>query len=322
MQPRILVTGANGFVGRALISRGATDGLRLRAAARHSFSHWPANVESVVTPSLVPDANWRLALEGTHVVVHLAARVHVMRESSTDVLAEFRRVNVAGTLNLARQAVDEGVRRFVFISSVKVNGESSPRDRPYTPEDVPAPVDAYGVSKYEAEVGLMELAEKTGLQVVIVRPVLVYGPGVKGNFLSMIRWLHRGVPLPFGAVHNRRSLAALDNVVDFILTCIPHPEAANQTFLVSDGEDLSTTELIRRLACAMSRRTWLIPLPAGLLRSIATVAGMRATAERLLSSLQVDISKARNLLNWVPPVMVDEGLRRTTDHYLQHHKYG
>lgn len=315
-QPSILVTGANGFVGRALIGRGARDGLRLRAAARRGLSHWPAGVESVLTPDLAPGANWRPALEGADVVVHLAARVHVMHESSTDALAEFRRINVVGTLNLARQAVDEGVQRFVFISSVKVNGESTRRDRPFTPEDVPAPVGAYGVSKYEAEVGLMELAEKTGLEVVIVRPVLVYGPGVKGNFLSMMRWLHRRIPLPFGAVYNQRSLAALDNVVDFILTCISHPGAANQTFLISDGEDLSTTELIRRLARAMDRPTWLIPLPVSLLRSIATIVGMRATAERLLNSLQVDISKTRNLLNWAPPVMVDEGLRRTADHYL------
>lgn len=318
---RVLITGATGFVGRALVNRAALDGWRVRAVVRQPGSIWPADVEPALVGDLAPTTDWRTALGGVQTVVHLAARVHVMRDSAADALAEFRLANAVGTLNLARQAVDAGVRRFVFISSIKVNGECTDLNRPYTADDVPAPVDPYAISKHEAERGLTQLAEETALELVIIRPVLVYGPGVKANFFSMMRWLHRRIPLPLGAVHNKRSLVALDNLVDLIITCMQHAAAVNQTFLVSDGEDMSTAELIRRLAQAMGRRARLIPLPADLLMVAATVLGQRAAAQRLLRSLQVDISKTRELLGWMPPVSVDEGLRRTVEHYLQQQQY-
>ena len=233
-----------------------------------------------------------------------------MKDEEADPLAEYRRVNVEGTLNLARQAADAGVRRFIFISSVKVNGEQTPPGKPFGAEDRPVPEDAYGISKWEAEQGLQQLAAETGMELVVIRPPLVYGPGVKGNFAAMIRLVEKGIPLPLGAIHNQRTLVALDNLVDLIIRCIDHPAAANQVFLAGDGEDLSTTELLRRLGKAMGRPVRLLPVPESLLVLGATLLGKQAVARRLLGSLQVDISKARDLLGWEPPLSVDEGLRR------------
>jgi UDP-glucose 4-epimerase len=230
-------------------------------------------------------------------------------------LSEFRRVNVAGTLNLARQAAAAGARRFVFISSIKVNGEAT-HARPYRADDVPAPVDAYGLSKHEAEQALRKVSQQTGLEVVIIRPVLVYGPGVKANFLTMMRWLHRGVPLPLGAIDNRRSLVALENLVDLICTCLSHPAAANQTFLVSDGEDLSTAALLQRTATALGTRARLLPVPPRMLEAVARVLGKPDVAVRLCGSLQVDITKTRELLEWAPPSSVDTALKHTARHFL------
>jgi UDP-glucose 4-epimerase len=233
-----------------------------------------------------------------------------MQEATADPLEEFRRVNVQGTLNLARQAAAAGVRRFVFVSSIKVNGEATQLGRPFTADDAPAPLDSYGVSKMEAEQGLREIALQTGMEVVIIRPSLVYGPSVKANFAAMMRWLKRGVPLPLGAIHNQRSLVSLDNLVGLIVTCLTHPAAANQTFLVSDGEDASTTELLRRMGQAMGHPARLIPVPTSWLKLAAAMVGKRDVAQRLCGSLQVDISKTRELLGWAPPVSLDEGLRR------------
>lgn len=241
-----------------------------------------------------------------------------MNEEAADPLAEFRRVNVEGTLRLAWQAAEAGVRRFVFVSSIKVNGEHSQPGQPFTADQTPAPGDPYGVSKMEAEQGLRVLARETGMEVVIIRPPLVYGPGVKANFLAMMRWLQRGVPLPLGGVtENRRSLVFLDNLIDLIVTCIDHPAAANQTFLVSDDEDLSTAALLRRMAAALGRPARLIPVPAGLITLGARLIGRPGIAQRLCGSLQVDIGKTKSLLGWVPPVSVDEGLRRTAEHWLK-----
>ncbi len=267
---------------------------------------------------------WQQALAGVETIVHLAARVHVMRDAAADPLTEFRWVNVRGTLNLARQAAAAGVRRFVFLSSVKVNGEGTltpdsslgERGRVYKESDPPAPQDAYGISKHEAELGLREIAAETGMGVVIIRSPLVYGPEVKANFQALMRAVAQGIPLPLGAIHNRRSLVALDNLVDFIRICIEHPAAVNETFLVSDGEDLSTTELIRRLARAMGRPARLIPVPTTVLIAGATLLGKRKMVARLCGSLQVDISKARARLNWSPPVTVDDALRVTARHFL------
>jgi len=240
-----------------------------------------------------------------------------MNDQSADPLTEFRKVNVDGTLNLARQAAAAGVKRFIFISSIKVNGEDTLLGRPYTAFDVPAPLDPYAISKFEAEVGLKALAAEIGIEVVIIRPVLVYGPGVKANFRSMMAWLCKGVPLPLGAIHNKRSLVALDNLVDLIVTCIDHPAAANQTFLVSDGDDLSMTQLLRALGGALNKPARLIPVPPWLIQSAAAVLGRKAVAQRLCGSLQVDMSHTCETLGWRPPVSVDQALAKTAEAYLK-----
>jgi nucleoside-diphosphate-sugar epimerase len=276
----------------------------------------PKGVKNVVVASIDGSTDWHDALAGCDAVVHLAARVHVMTETTADPLNEFRRVNVQGTLNLARQAAAAGVRRFVFVSSIKVNGEATQPGAPFTADDAPTPLDAYGVSKMEAEQGLREIARQTGMEVVIIRPPLVYGPGVKANFATMMRWLKRGVPLPLGAIHNQRSLVALDNLVDLIVTCLTHLAAANQTFMVSDGEDVSTTELLRRMGQAMGHPARLVPVPASWLKVAVGLLGKGDVAQRLCGSLQVDISKTRELLGWTPPVSLDEGLRRAAGHGL------
>lgn len=304
-----LITGAGGFVGTSLCSVLLMRDSVLRIALR-SPQDLVENSEGVVVGAIDAGTVWSRALQGVSTVIHLAARVHVMNDVSEDPLAEFRRVNVDGTLNLARQAAVIGVKRFVYISSVKVNGESTMSGRAFTEADAIAPQDAYGQSKSEAEQGLRQLAADSGMEVVIIRPPLVYGPGVKANFAALMRTVQRGYPLPLGSVHNQRSLVALDNLVDFIITCATHPQAANQTFLVSDGQDLSTTELIRGLAHAGGVTARLLPLPVPWLRAVASLLGKADAVDRLCGNLQVDISKARKLLAWTPPVTVDEGLRR------------
>ena len=295
---KLLITGANGFVGSALCTK-AKENFSVIAATRAEVN------------AINQHTDWQAMLKGVDVIVHLAARVHIMNDSSKDPLNEFRLVNVKGTLNLAQQAVKAGVKRFIFISSIKVNGESTLLGQPFTANDAPNPQDAYGQSKYEAELALKQLAKGTGLDVVIIRPPLVYGADVKANFYNMMRWLNRSVPLPLGAIHNKRSLVALDNLVDLILTCATHPNAANQTFLVSDDEDLSTTELLRRMAQALGKKAYLLPVPASLLGFAARLIGKQSIAQRLCGSLQVDITKTRQLLNWTPPVSVDTALAQT-----------
>jgi nucleoside-diphosphate-sugar epimerase len=258
---------------------------------------------------------WAEALDGIETVIHAASRVHMMRDVSSDPLAEFRRVNTTGTLRLAREAATVGVRRFVFLSSVKVHGESSAHNCPLVETAPPAPNDAYAISKREAEDGLRAIAASSGMEVVIIRPPLVYGPGVKANFASLMRAIARGIPLPLGALHNRRSLVSLTNLVSFIITCMSHPNAANETFLVSDGEDLSTADLARRITVAMNKPERLIAVPPLLVLSVASILGRRASAERLCGNLQVDIAKAQSVLGWSPPISVDEGLRRTVASY-------
>ena len=310
----VLVTGANGFVGKPLCLALLKQGQAVRAAVRGA-NRQVENCETVVVGELNDQTDWTNALTGIKAVIHLAARVHVMNDTSADALAEFRRVNVEGTLHLARHAVEAGVQRFIFISSIKVNGEGTLLGHPYTTKDLPAPVDPYGISKREAEDALRQLAIDAGLEVVIIRPPLIYGPGVKANFLSMIRFLDKGVPLPLAAIHNQRSLLALDNLIDLIITCIHNPAAANQTFLVSDGEDISTPELLQRTAAALGKKAWLLPIPGFLLAWGATLIGKQAMAQRLCGSLQVDISKTCTLLDWKPPVKVDEALRKTAHFY-------
>lgn len=315
---RVLLTGATGFVGGAVLARLAgASRHQVVAAARRPDSAWGGSVSVAKIAGIDGDTDWREALAGVDAVIHSAARVHVMDESASDPLAEFRKVNVEGTLRLARESARAGVRRFVFISSIKVNGEGTVIGHPYRADDVPAPADPYGVSKLEAESQLKALAAETGMEVVVIRPPLVYGPGVKANFLSMMRWLNKGVPLPLGSIDNRRSLVALDNLVDLIVTCIDHPAAANQTFLVSDGEDLSTSALLRRMGQALDKPARLIPVPVWMLETAAALLGKRAFSTRLCGSLQVDIGKTRALLAWNPPVGVDDALRKVAKHFME-----
>ncbi|WP_374522361.1 UDP-glucose 4-epimerase family protein [Hydrogenophaga sp.] len=302
---KVLITGATGFVGQLLASTIQALGHDVVRAVRQTQSN------SVLIGNVDGNTSWREALQGCDSVVHLAARVHVMNDQSADPLSEFRRVNVDGTANLARQAAAAGVRRFVFLSSAKVNGEATQEGQPFAADDTPAPEDPYGISKHEAELVLRQIAEETGMEVVIIRPPLVYGPGVKANFASMMRWLSRGIPLPLAAVtHNRRSLVALDNLVDLIVTCLEHPAAANQTFLVSDGEDLSTADLLRRMGCSLGRPARLFAVPTPLLKAGADLLHKPGIYQRLCGSLQLDIGKTRELLGWTPPLSVDEGLRQ------------
>ena len=311
---RVLVTGANGFVGQAVLLRlNGMSGATAIGSVRRAAMVADAGAPLVTVGELAAQTDWSGALAGVQAVIHTAARVHVMQEAVADPLAEFRRVNVEGTLNLARQAAAAGVRRFVFVSSIKVNGEATQLGAPFTADDAPAPLDAYGVSKMEAEQALRKIARQTGIEVAIIRPPLVYGPGVKANFAAMMRWLKRGVPLPLGAIRNQRSLVALDNLVDLIVTCLSHPAAANQTFLASDGEDVSTTELLRRMGQALGHPALLIPLPASVLKVAAALVGKSDVAQRLCGSLQVDISKTRQLLGWTPPLSLDEGLNKAAE---------
>ncbi len=306
----ILVTGATGFVGSGVILRLAAEDVEILACVRSDTVSMPKGVRILPMAALTANTDWRQVLTGVKSLVHLAARVHVMHDTENDPLKAFRAVNVDGTLNLARQAAAAGVKRFVFLSSVKVNGESTQSGRAFTEADVPNPQDAYGQSKCEAEQGLRQLSAETGMGVVVIRPPLVYGPGVKANFAALMRAVQQGWPLPLGMVHNQRSLVALDNLVDFIVTCITHPKAINQTFLVSDGQDLSTSELVRALAQAAGVPVRLLPVPVWALQAGASLLGKSDTVRRLCDSLQVDISKSRSVLGWMPPVSVEEGLRR------------
>jgi nucleoside-diphosphate-sugar epimerase len=309
---RVLVTGASGFVGSAVLPALRAKGHMVRAAVRRE-ADCDAD-EQVRVGDLSPDTDWRDAVRGIDAVVHLAARVHVMRDTSADPLAEFRRSNVEGTLALARAAAGAGVKRMVFLSSIKVNGEATTA-RPFTERDPPAPKDPYGVSKAEAEAGLARIATETGLELVVLRPPLVYGPGVRANFLRLVRLADRGVPLPFGAVDNRRSMVFVGNLADAIVRCVEHPAAAGRTFLVSDGEDLSTSNLIARLAKALGKRASLMPVPPGLMRAAARILGKSAEADRLLGSLRIDSSTLRTSLAWQPPFTVDQGLVATAAWY-------
>lgn len=316
---RVLITGATGFIGRQLSVRLSEEGIDLIASVRHFSNFLSDTILQVVVGDLSSETNWSNALDSVSTVIHTAARVHVMSDSANS-LAKFRQVNLDGTMNLAKQAVAAGVDRFIFISSIKVHGESTRLYQSFTEMDTPEPVDPYGISKFETEQALYQLAKETGMEVVCIRPPLVYGARVKANFLSMMKWLYKGVPLPFGAIHNKRSLVALDNLVDFIITCVDHPAAANEVFLVADGEDLSTTELLNRVAGALGKKSRLLPVNQKVLEFCLKLIGKKDLAQRLCGSLQVDISKAERLLNWTPPVSVDEGLRRTAEGFKESHK--
>ena len=305
----VLVTGATGFVGRSLRETLSDTGRGVRRAVRCARDSSGVG-ETVEVGDIGPDTVWSPALDGVGSVVHLAARVHVMREAARDPMAEFRRVNVAGTEHLAREAAAAGVRRLVYVSSVKVNGESTP-ERPFTEKDVPDPQDPYAVSKFEAEQALRRVSGETGIEVVVLRPPLVYGPGVRANFLSLLRLVDRGLPLPFGAVDNRRSLIYVRNLAGAMVAALEHPEAAGETFLVGDGEDVSTAGLVRRLASALGRPSRLLPVPPALMLAAGKVTGRSDAVERLVSSLAVDSGRIRHRLDWEPPYTLDGGLAET-----------
>lgn len=314
---KVAVTGANGFVGRRLVADFAADGHQVVAAARQPIESPPSGAIWRQAPDLGADADWREVVRGCDLVVHAAARVHVMKDDAEDPLAAYRAANVEGTLSLARQAAEARVRRFLFVSSIKVNGEGTAPGHPYRADDKPAPVDPYGVSKAEAEAALFALGRETGMEVVVVRPVLVYGPGVRANFAAMTKAVARGLPLPLGGIRNRRSLLFVGNLSDLVRRAAEHPAAAGRTFLVSDGEDLSTPETLRRLGTALGRRARLLLVPPAILRAAAAALGKKAQAQRLLGSLQVDITPNREILGWTPPFSVEAGFAETAAAFWQ-----
>lgn len=305
-KPGVFLTGATGFVGSQILKVLVEERFEVTCAIRRIVAMTPS-VKTVIG-SVDAESDWSEALREAGVVIHAAARAHILKDGSSDPLDEFRKVNVAGTLNLATQAAQAGAKRFIFISSIGVNGNIN--TYPFTEENEPNPAEPYAQSKWEAELGLWEIQRETGMELVIIRPPIVYGPNAPGNFGSLVRWVEKGVPLPLGAIHNKRSLVALDNLTDLIIKCIDHPAAANQVFLAGDGEDVSTTELLQGVGHAMGKPARLIPVPAEVLMFGASLLGKRAVAQRLLGSLQVDISKACNLLGWEPPLSLEEGLQR------------
>lgn len=313
---KLVLTGATGFVGKQILEKAAAFDVtvigRSKPESSKNFTFFQANIDA--------HSDYGPALTDSDFVIHSAARAHFIDDKSADRLTAFRAVNTLGTINLANQAARAGVKRFIFISSIKVNGEHTNSGKPFSPEDVRVPNDLYGLSKYEAEQGLLALAKGNGMEVVIIRPPLVYGPDVTANFASMMNWINKGVPLPLGSINNQRSFVALDNLVSFIIHCIGHPKAANEIFLISDGEDISTTDLLRKVGKAFDKAPRLIPIPVYLLTFAAKLIGKRDVAGRLFGSLQVDSSKARGLLGWKPVITMDQQLKKTMEAYLENEK--
>jgi nucleoside-diphosphate-sugar epimerase len=314
----VLITGVSGFVGRALAAKMIGEGWRVRGTILKSEITRSSmmRIEPVVIAPIGPRTCWKEALEGIDTVIHLAARVHIMRETASDPLEEFRITNAEGTAQLAKQASDAGVKRFVFMSTIGVNGDCS-GNMPFTANSIPSPHNPYSVSKWEAEKHLADISLNTGLEVAVIRAPLVYGPGNPGNFLSLLRIVHKGFPLPFSSIVNRRSFLYVGNLADALKTCSNHPAAAGKTYLISDGEDVSTPELIRRVAGALGRPARLFPVPVGILNSLGAIAGKSAAVRQLLGSLTVDGSKIRCELGWNPPFTMEEGVRATADWFLK-----
>lgn len=308
---QVLITGANGFVGQYLISTLLERNYQVTAAYRSSQSLLELpGIKQVVTGSINEQTQWQEALDDVDVVVHLAARVHVMQETQADPLKAFREINTEGTINLAKQAIKAGVKRFVYISTIKVNGEQTLQEK-FHADDQVNPQDPYAHSKYEAEQQLLALSKEQGFEVVIIRPPLVYGPGVKGNFKRLINLVNKGLPLPLARINNSRSLVSIQNLCSLIEVCLYHPKAAGEVFLVSDGEDISTSELFEKLAYAMHKPNRLFFFPQWLIRIAAVILGRKAEYDRLFGSLQVDIAKNRQLLEWSPPLSVDQGIEES-----------
>jgi len=309
---KFMISGAGGFVGKALCAELFRRGQSVSAAVRSEKS-LIENIEVIIVGAIDSETKWADALCDVDVVIHLAARVHVMREQAADPLAEFLQVNLHGTSNLARQAACFGVKRFVYVSTIKVNGEQTSATQSFTELDEPSPQDFYSISKWQAEQALWRIAQETGLEIVVVRPPLVYGPGVKGNFAQMLALIAKRFPLPLASVYNRRSLIYVENLVDALIVCATHPVAAGQTYLVCDGEDISTPDLLRQLGDAMGCPAHILPFPPSWLRMLGKLSGKSEQVERLLGSLQVDSGKIRRDLNWVPPYIMQQGLQATAE---------
>lgn len=315
----ILITGATGFVGKKLIEKSKKNkNLNFTAVIRKDVAI--DNVKCEIISDINSSTQWDNVINNIDVIVHTAARVHVMNDTSSDPLNEFREVNTRGTIHLAKSAVQKGVKRFIFISSIKAGGESSELGKPLTENNVYVPSDSYGLSKYEAEHQLLQIAKNSEMEVVIIRPTLIYGPGVKANFETMMRWASKPIPLPFGSIDNKRSLVSIDNLISLIEVCFSHPKAKNQIFYVSDDNDLSTSDLLIKIYKSFENRTPLIPVPANIIKLLFTLVGKSDYSDRLLGSLQVDISKVKSLLNWEPPYSVEESIEKTVKHFLESRK--
>lgn len=315
---QVLITGANGFVGAELSRQLLADGYMVRGAYRTNPSNIAKEIEQVIVGEINADTDWQAALEGIDIVIYLAARVHVMNETATDPLAAFSAVNTAGTLNLADQAAMAGVRRLIYFSTIKVHGEQT--EKIYSASDEVNPLDPYALSKWRAEQGLQEIQRKTALEVVIIRPPLIYGPKVKGNFLRLISLVNKGWPIPLASVENKRSMVSLDNLCDFVKVAMTHKKADGEVFLVSDGHDLSTPELIQNIADSMKKPARLLPFPVSGLYFFACLAGKKPEVERLCGSLRVDIQKNQNILGWRPPCTIKTGIEKAVTDYLEEAK--
>lgn len=312
MTTKILLTGATGFVGQQLLAKlPSTTHVFGRSKPRQACQFFAGDLDKAT--------DYRKALEGVDVVIHCAARAHVMNETAENAAQLYEQVNTLATLALAEQAAASGVRRFIFISTIKVNGESTVDGDAFHVSDKPNPQDSYGLSKAKAELGLRDIAQKSGMEFVVIRPPLVYGPGVKANFAAMLKMASKNLPLPLGAIHNKRSLVAVENLVDLVLCCVNHPNAVNQTFLVSDGYDVSTTELLQTMTKCFHKKPRLLPIPVGILRSLSALVGKQAVIERLCGNLQVDISFTQQTLGWVPPVSFEQSIQQCADSFQ--HKF-
>ncbi|MGP4922404.1 UDP-glucose 4-epimerase family protein [Pseudomonas lundensis] len=316
---RVVVTGSSGFVGKFLVEKLKTfKEFSVLPVARSFKTNF--NEDTVLVADISKLTDWSEVLKDAELIVHAAARVHVMDETAVDALSEYRKVNVEGTIALAEQAAAAGVKRFIYISSIKVNGEHTNNREPFTADESPAPIDPYGISKKEAEDCLRDISSRTTMEVTIIRPVLVYGPGVRANFQTMMRWLSKGIILPFGNIRNKRSLVSIQNLCDFIYICLEHPCAAGETFLVSDGVDLSTSDLLKQTAEALSVKSILLPLPSQFLKLAAVILRRGDLSQRLCGSLQVSIEKNKRLLGWSPPITIKEALKITADDFLEREK--